>query len=38
MKAIVCTKYGETADVVELRDMPKPTAGTNEVLIEIVAE
>lgn len=37
MKAIVCTKYGETADVVELREIPKPTAGTNEVLIEIHA-
>ncbi len=37
MKAIVCTKYGETADVVELREIAKPTAGSNEVLIEVHA-
>ena len=37
MKAVVCTKYGQTADVVELRDMPKPGAGPNEVLIEVHA-
>ena len=37
MKAVVCTKYGETADVVEMRDIPKPSAGANEVLIEVHA-
>ena len=37
MKAIVCTKYGRTAEVVELRDVTKPTAGPNEVLIEVHA-
>lgn len=37
MKAVVCTKYGETADVVELRQVPKPNAGPNEVLIEVHA-
>ena len=37
MKAVVCTKYGETADVVELRQIPEPNAGPNEVLIEVHA-
>ena len=37
MKAIVCTKYGQTAEVVELREVTKPTAGPNEVLIEVHA-
>ncbi|TAK90494.1 MAG: NADP-dependent oxidoreductase [Burkholderiaceae bacterium] len=33
MKAIVCTRYGATEDVVELRQMPKPTVGPQDVLI-----
>lgn len=36
MKAIVCTKYGPP-DVLQLRDVAKPTAKNNEVLIKISA-
>lgn len=36
MKAIVCTKYGPP-DVLQLREVAKPTAKTNEVLINISA-
>jgi len=36
MKAIVCTKYGPP-DVLQLREVAKPTAKTHEVLIKISA-
>ena len=35
MKAIVCTRYGKTDDVVELRDMPTPVVQANDVLIKV---
>lgn len=37
MKAIVCTKYGETEAVVELRELPPPEVLPNDVLIDIHA-
>ncbi|HMS26470.1 MAG TPA: NADP-dependent oxidoreductase [Burkholderiaceae bacterium] len=35
MKAIVCTRYGQTNEVVELRDMPVPEMRVNDVLIKV---
>lgn len=37
MKAVVVTRYGRTEDVVELRDLPAPTVGPRQVLIEVYA-
>lgn len=37
MKAVVCTRYGATQDVVTLMDLPVPTIGDQEVLIEVHA-
>jgi len=36
MKAIVCTKYG-TPDVLQLREVEKPSPGNNEVLVKVIA-
>jgi NADPH:quinone reductase-like Zn-dependent oxidoreductase len=36
MKAIVCTKYG-TSDVLQLKEVDKPTPKANEVLIRVYA-
>ena len=36
MKAIVCTKYG-SPDVLELREVEKPSPTYNEVLIKVYA-
>ena len=36
MKAILCTKYG-TADTLKLEEIPKPSPGYDEVLVEVHA-
>lgn len=36
MKAAVCTRYGPP-DVLEIREVPKPVLGENEVLVKVMA-
>lgn len=36
MKAVVCPRYG-TAEVLQVCDLPKPTIGSNDVLIKVAA-
>jgi NADPH:quinone reductase-like Zn-dependent oxidoreductase len=36
MKAIVCSRYG-SPDVLEVKELPKPLPGDNEVLIKVLA-
>lgn len=36
MKAIICQKYG-SPDVLELKEVPQPVAGENEVLVQVKA-
>jgi len=36
MKALLCTHYGQPEEM-ELRDMPSPTPGKNQVLIDVKA-
>ncbi len=37
MKAIVCTKYGDPLEVLQLREVEKPTPGDDQVLVKVLA-
>lgn len=37
MKAVICERWGEPAEVLEVRDVPEPKLGSGEVLVRMIA-